>query len=87
MLEDEIAGLANGLEIELVAVDEKFVEKYLDVTLAEMRAGDLVFAALAKGDSLPLITEDRPLRSAAESSGIQVYSTNEYLMEIQRVAI
>lgn len=86
LLSGDLAGEANGLSIDLVAVDEGFVKRYLDLNLPELRAGDLVFAALAKGDALPLVTEDGPFRAAAELTGIQVYSAKEYLLEVLKIA-
>jgi predicted nucleic acid-binding protein len=76
---------APGIPIEFVPIDEPFVKKYFDVNLPEMRAGDLIFAALAKGDALPLITEDVLLATAAKSAGIRVLSTIEYRQELERV--
>lgn len=72
-------GEENGLNIELVPVDEKFTQKFLDLDLPEIRAGDLVFAALAKGESLPLVTEDQPFYRKAKEAGILVFTISEYL--------
>jgi predicted nucleic acid-binding protein len=72
-------GLANGLTFDLVPVDESFTKNFLDLDLPEIRAGDLVFAALAKGEGLPLVTEDESFRKKAQDTGIQVYTTGEYL--------
>ncbi|RTL32719.1 MAG: PIN domain-containing protein [Rhodocyclaceae bacterium] len=75
-------GVSNGLEIDAVPIDESFINRYLDVGLPEMRAGDLVFAALAKGEGLPLVTEDRNFLTAAETAGIQVFSIDAYLNHV-----
>jgi len=77
----------SGLSVNLVPIDEAFVHKHLDVTLPEMRAGDLTFAALAKGDGLPLVTEDAPLSKAAKAAGIRVFTINEYLTELSKNAV
>jgi predicted nucleic acid-binding protein len=81
------SGEENGLSVDLVPIDEAFVHKYLDVNLPEMRAGDLTFAALAKGDRLPLVTEDAPLRKAAKAAGIGVFTIEEYLSELSKNAV
>ena len=63
------------------------MRRYFDVNLPELRAGDLVFAALAKGDALPLVTEDVALAEGARAAGITVLSTVEYRKELELVAI
>lgn len=78
---------ASGVSVEFVPIDEAFVKKYFDVNLPEMRAGDLIFAALAKGDALPLVTEDINLANAAKTAGIRVLSIAEYEQELSRVAV
>ena len=85
-LQENIDG-APGIRIEFVPIDEAFVRKYFDVNLPQMRAGDLVFAALAKGDALPLVTEDKTLAVTAKSGGIRVLSTAEYRKELEHVAV
>lgn len=73
------AGEENGLRLDLVPVDEKFAQKFLDLELPEIRAGDLVFAALAKGEGLPVVTEDQRFKQDAKSAGIQVFAIRQYL--------
>jgi predicted nucleic acid-binding protein len=80
------AGEENGLSVDLVPVDENFVHKYLDVVLPEMRAGDLTFAALAKGDGLPLVTEDVPLIKAAKAADVQAFTIDEFLAKLSKDA-
>jgi hypothetical protein len=46
-----------------------------------------VFAVLAKGDALPLVTEDKPLTMAAKSADIRVLSIAEYRKELEHVAV
>lgn len=75
-------GVSNGLNVDPVPIDESFVHRYLDVSLPEMRAGDLVFAALAKGEGLPLITEDKRFLTAAETAGIKAFSIDAYLNHV-----
>ena len=81
-----IDGVA-GIPVDFVPIDEAFIRRYFDVNLPELRAGDLVFAALAKGDALPLVTEDAALAEGARAAGITVLSTVEYRKELERGAI
>ena len=77
----------GGFSVDFVPVDEAFVKKYFDVNLPEMRAGDLLFASLAKGEGLPLITEDLEFAKIAKTAGIRVLSTSEYEQELATVAV
>jgi predicted nucleic acid-binding protein len=83
LIDRGVGGVENGLSFETVPIDDAFIRKYFDVSLPEMRAGDLIFAALAKGDGLPLITEDKKLRKLAQAAGIRVFTINEYLAELR----
>ena len=74
-------GQENGLDIELVPVDESFIKRYYNVALPELRAGDLILAALAKGDQIPLVTEDRELLVKSKSAGIAAFTITEFLQE------
>lgn len=73
------AGEESGLTLELVPIDQDFIQQYFSLELPELRAGDMVFAALAKGQSLPLVTEDQPLIKKVSECGIQAFTTSEYL--------
>ena len=80
-------GAEFGVGLELVNIDEAFAKRYLDLDLPEIRAGDLVFAAIAKGEGLPLITEDLPFAKVAAKAGIRVLSTAEYADELAGVTV
>jgi len=80
-------GGAEGLSIEFVPVDDDFVRKYFNFDLPEVRAGDLVFAALAMGEALPLITEDNDFAQKAKLAGIEVFSIDEYQNELSKIAV
>lgn len=86
LLSGSEAGEANGLSVELVAIDEAFIQRHLTLDLPETRAGDLVFLALAKGESMPLVTEDIPFRTIAAKAGVSVFGIDEYLHSAHRNA-
>lgn len=69
----------DPLSIEYIHVDEAFFQNYYREDLPELRAGDLVFVALAKGDGLALITEDEEQRKKAAAYGVSAYRIDEYL--------
>jgi predicted nucleic acid-binding protein len=68
-----------ALNLDLRPIDLAFFRTYYDPSLPNVRAGDLVFLALAKHDALPLVTEDVPLRAACRSIAINVYGIEEYV--------
>lgn len=65
-----------------VAIDEAFVRTYL-VALPDsfppVRAGDLIFLALALGRKATLLTEDKELYGHAKAAGVDVCSIDEWL--------
>jgi predicted nucleic acid-binding protein len=75
-------GEENGVALDPVAVDEQFFERYFDLSIPEMRAGDLVFASLAKKEGLPLVTEDRPFFEQAKLGGITVFDIDGYIAHL-----
>jgi predicted nucleic acid-binding protein len=62
-----------------VPIDEHFFTHYFDETLPPIKAGDLIFLALAKGSGAALISEDQQLLQAAKECGVVAYSIDEYL--------
>jgi predicted nucleic acid-binding protein len=69
----------DPLLVQPIAIDEKFFRKYFDPTLPCLKAGDLLFVAMAKGDGSLLITEDTQQYAAAKTIGIEVFRIDEYL--------
>jgi predicted nucleic acid-binding protein len=74
---------ADPLHIEPVAVDEKFFEDYFSVDLPYLKGGDLIFVALAKGDGIDLVTEDKKQYAAAKQAGVSVFDIEEYILHLQ----
>ncbi len=81
------AGEQNGISVELVPIDDAFAQRHLTLDLPEVRAGDLVFLALAKGENLPLITEDQPFKRKASNAGVRVFGIQEYLTSVRRIPV
>ena len=75
-------GPENGLDLEFVPTDVEFVRSSLALELPELRAGDLVFAALAKGRNLTLVTEDKALSLGSREVGINCLSIKECLVSV-----
>lgn len=79
LVQEENSGWQSTLPVELVSIDEAFIEQHLTLDLPEVRAGDLVFLALAKGESLSLVTEDVTFKIQAVKAGVSVFTIQEYL--------
>ena len=47
------------LGVEIIPIDMDFVHNYMDHNLPYMKAGDLIFVAIAKKEKLALLTEDK----------------------------
>lgn len=62
-----------------VPIDWDFIDRYFEADLPYLRAGDLIFVAMAKRDQALLITEDDDLYKVAKSVGVAVYRTKEFL--------
>jgi predicted nucleic acid-binding protein len=70
---------AHPLYFEFVDVDQGFFLTYFDDKLPYTKAGDLLLLSMAKTEQRPLVTEDKGLRDRAQSVGVEVFSTVEYL--------
>ena len=72
----------QGLQVQLFAVpiDNAFIERYPTVGLPYMKAGDLLYLAMAKADGAPLITEDQELYDKAQKAGITTFKVSEYVL-------
>ena len=62
-----------------IPIDENFFNKYFDISLPYIKAGDLLFLALAKGENIPLVTEDERLRMRALEAGVAAHTTEDFL--------
>jgi predicted nucleic acid-binding protein len=71
----------QGLQVQLFAVpiDQAFIERYPMVGLPNMKAGDLLYLAMAKADGAHLITEDQELYDKARGAGVTAFKVFEYV--------
>jgi predicted nucleic acid-binding protein len=72
----------NALLVEPIAINQEFFRRYFDPTLPYLKAGDLLFVAMAKVDGAVLITEDTQQYSAAKAAGVDVCRIDEYLARV-----
>jgi predicted nucleic acid-binding protein len=68
---------------QIIPIDQSFVEKYVTGLFAELRAGDMVYLAVAAVDRLPLVTADEKLRRVALSKGVAAFSAEEFLVHLK----
>ncbi|MBI4449178.1 hypothetical protein HY641_04085 [Candidatus Woesearchaeota archaeon] len=69
----------SPLVIDYVPMDMGFFNKYFDPSIPYLKAGDLVFVAMARGDDAILVTEDNNQYKAAKASGVKVYRIKEFI--------
>ena len=70
------------LQIQPISIDQAFFNKYFDPTIPYLKAGDLIFVTLAKGDNSILITEDNNQYKVAKLAGVEVYRVKEFLDKV-----
>jgi hypothetical protein len=69
----------HPLQLHEVYIDGNFMQLYPPHGLPDLRAGDLVFCALARGENRILITEDQRLFRGAIEAGVPAYGIEAYL--------
>ena len=72
-------GWKNPLRVQYIPVDQSFFDKYFTLDVPYAKAGDLLFLLLARGEKVPLITEDEALRKKAIDAGIEACGSKEFL--------
>lgn len=88
----ELASFAKSLpfELDVVDINLKFIESHLVAGLAtsgddlNSSGGDMVYLALALGQEIPLITEDKRLHAKASKLGISAYTSREFVSACQQ---
>ena len=70
------------LRIKYIAIDNAFINKYLDLSVPYIRAGDLPYVLVAKKHNCPLITEDNQQYKVAKQAGVATYKIDEYLKSV-----
>jgi predicted nucleic acid-binding protein len=70
--------------IELIHINQVFIEKYGNVDIRYIKSGDHIFIAVAKVDGYPIITTDSKMRDVAREEGIQVFNPEGYMNLIMK---
>ncbi|MGD9642637.1 MAG: type II toxin-antitoxin system VapC family toxin [Elusimicrobiales bacterium] len=65
--------------IELIHIDNNFIERYKLEKIPYIKAGDHIFIAVAKKNNYPLITNDRKMIEVAKRCGIRVFTPGEFV--------
>lgn len=65
-------GLMN-YEVELIHINQEFIQKYKMADIPYIKAGDHIFLAVAKTEGYSLITSDSKMLSVAKQCGIRVF--------------
>lgn len=69
----------NPLRITTFPIDNTFLNTYFSPTLPYLKSGDLIFLALANGEKVPLITEDKKLIEKSKEIGVEVYRISDFI--------
>ncbi len=64
--------------IELIHIDDKFIQRYSMVRIPYTKAGDHIFVVIAKENNYPLVTNDLGMTNVARGCDVQVFSPKEY---------
>lgn len=67
------------LQLYTVWLDATFFNNCYRPDLPRLKAGDMIFVALAKSDGKPLITEDSEMHKKANEFGVDAYTIQEFL--------
>lgn len=78
-----IQGKMNS-SVELIHIDQPFIQKYAMADIPYIKAGDHIFIAVAKVNGWPLITSDSKMVKVAKQCSIRVYSPAEYYNELAK---
>jgi hypothetical protein len=68
--------------MELIHIDDKFIQKYAMADIPYIKAGDHIFLAIAKINGYPLVTTDGKMTDIAKQCGVAVYSPSEFLQQL-----
>ncbi len=76
-IEKRFKGATIGNEmtynIELIHIDNKFIDKYVNVKIPYIKAGDHIFIVVAKHNNYPLISSDSKMIDVCKKCGINIY--------------
>ena len=65
--------------VHTVPINSAFTDHYTTTGLPHLKAGDLIFLALARGDGATLITEDNDLHNKAPLAGVRCFKMRQYI--------
>lgn len=71
--------------IELLHIDQPFIEKYSMADVPYIKAGDHIFIAIAKVNDYPLITSDAKMIEVSKKCGIRVFKPSEFMHELPKI--
>lgn len=74
----EIAGRMD-YEIELIHIDNHFIDRYAMVDIPYIKAGDSMYVVVAKVNGYPLVSSDRKMIEVCKKCSVNVYSPKEYI--------
>jgi len=68
--------------VELVHIDELFIETYSMADVPYIKAGDHIFIVIAKVNDYPLITSDAKMIDVSKKCGVRVFEPAEFMDEL-----
>jgi len=68
-------------KLSALPIDHVFFKKYFNLNLPYLKANDLIYLSLAKGENIPLITEDKRMATAGRGAGVMTYNIKEFLVK------
>ncbi len=68
--------------IQLIHIDDQFIQKYSMVDIPYIKGGDHIFIAVAKVNDCPLITSDEKMIKVSKKCGVHVFEPVEFMNEL-----
>ena len=69
----------RAFKFNFVPVDQAFFDRYFTLEVPYLPAGDLLFLLLARGENLPLVTEDVRQSERAADAGVVTFNASSFL--------
>jgi predicted nucleic acid-binding protein len=79
-----VVGGQMNYPVELIHIDQPFIEKYAMADIPYIKAGDHIFVAIAKVDGYPLVTSDSKMTDVSKLCGVRVFSPKEFSNELAK---
>jgi len=73
----------EDIDVTFIYLDDKFLDVYWNPDIPYIKAGDLPYILIAKKDGLPLVTEDTDQKRVAIESGVEAFTIQEFLEEME----